>query len=447
MTDKDGDPVVTDGVYELYNTRYLDGKFKPLMGIDDRIDRMTLGEVIVINEQSSRLMKNLKDTRVNDLGSAIDKMFLDEMMTITSESEPVLLAIRYSVLDGSKVYINQTATDTDTAAVVADPDYLTAYKAYEVDGYVYKYKQNDKGVYVPYVCYETSGVPVVENRDGTDYYKVYETKLYEGKNRPLVSINEKLGELTLGDVFKPADLQKGVLSMVPASTKLNKLSDEVAASIKNSTMAELNGLGVLEVEKNGNMDSTRKEVRAFIWDNTVSNMLDGMLLFVGNPALHADKVIPTEVTLAASYSSLTDFVAAYAQFSTLVLSSDVTVTVDPTQDAAFLQTTNAGSVYVVPAFNLDSKALAPTNGFALTFSGETVQLAVYEYESGALVLEDGTYKLDRQFYYSYDYSGNYNLTDTVYEGSGLKYYNGTAGGAETSQPTDKNWLEYKHVSD
>lgn len=451
VEDEDGDPVTEEreGVvcYKLYATRFYNDKFYALRGIDDKVNALTLGEVIEINDESGALMKSLKNTRVNKMDEAVNSLFMCEMMDIGADSAKVLQSIRYTALKEKKT--NVKAADADAITPTAPADLTDA----EVDGYTYFYVKDAKNRFVTYIAVidEGTGLPKTTDVEGTTYYEVYATKYLEdeGKTYPIISLDSKLKALRLNDVFRDDQLSTGVLSLLSPETKIDDIGTEVAAVVKDSSLATLSGVGVLD-SSTYDMSKTKKEQRAFIWDSNLNEMIEGLLKFVNDPVspqytgmvltgftINNDNISPVERTIDATdvnydgvgrvvYSSLTDFVAAYEQYDTLVIDLPVEVVVDTSRDAAFYDETD--DVYYIPVFNLNETS---GGGYALTFSNGTVVLAAYK---------DGEIA-KQQYYYAFDASN-------AGVGSGLRYYTGSGQTMGTSTVVEgETFMEYKKVTD
>lgn len=426
-----------------------------------RIDEMTLGEMV--NTSSSKLLTALADARLDDIGERVNTIFIDEMIGIDDDSSQMIKSLRYAALESRLVYLDKTSL-SPSATVVADN--AAEVKALEVSDYsnyglgnryYYEVENNNvKNVYVLYLdgndaektqgtntafyktkLYEqreysyidltsltpSSGVVRgigennaildAEESDKTYYYRIGSGSLIEqayvvvfddngeiktdpgdptlsevytvtGRhNRPMIGLSDKTNELVLGDVFSAENLNSGVLSLIDENTKLNNISDAVATAVQNSSVAILSDTGVIDSATFGGEDFNKlsKERKCFIYNSTMTDMLNGMIGFIANPltytpapTINYSKVSPHKTTISASsYASLTDFVAAYTQYDELEFSAATTVTVDATADAQFARDINGDSVidyYAIPVFNV--------TGSGVTFSGASVYLAVYD---------------------------------------------------------------------
>lgn len=422
-----------NGAIELYDTKFYDGKYVPLRGLDDKIKVITFGEIVEIDEtdpETTPLMKSLKTTRVEEMDATVNRLFLAEMLEIEDSSATVLKSIKYTALQNAKEFVSVSKAAENEAAVTADM------RAKELPGYIYKYSMV-KGVLKPYVCtVDASGNPVTMIVSGENSYETYETKEFDGFFRPIRSLNEKLDDLALNEVFTAEQLSTGVLSLLEPETKVNDIGDKVADKIQKSSLAKLGGVGVIDTsEGKYDMDNTPRAQRAFIWNNNLGGMLESLIKFVDSPVnaagrINYDVISEPTVNLTKNSYTLGEFIAAYEQYRTLVLNDNVTITVTP-EDAVY-QAKNGK--YYIPVFNLE--------GDAYTFNvtgGEVVLAAMEKTPSGAITLAD------HQFFYAYDATNGGN-------GSGLKYYDGTETDKSGTKVTmgvpgvaTESFVEYKKI--
>ena len=432
--DENGE-VKTDpsGAIELYQTRFYDGKYMPLRGLDDKVKTITFGEVVEIDEtdpNTAPLMKNLKNTRVEDMDATVNRLFLAEMLEIEDSSATVLKSIKYTALQNAKAFVSVSEAADNESSVTPEM------RAKHLPGFTYKYAVI-KGKLTPFVCVvDGSGNPVTATVNDVNSYETYETKEFDGFFRPIRSLNEKLDDLALNEVFTAEQLSSGVLSLLEPETKVNDIGDKVADKIQKSSLAKLGGVGVIDTsEGKYDMDNTPRAQRAFIWNNNLGGMLESLIKFVDSPVnaagrINYDVISEPTVNLTKNSYTLSEFIAAYEQYQTLVLNDNVTITVTP-EDAVY-QAKNGK--YYIPVFNLE--------GDAYTFNvtgGEVVLAAMEKTPSGAITLAD------HQFFYAYDATNGGN-------GSGLKYYDGTETDKSGTKVTmgvpgvaTESFVEYKKI--
>ncbi len=203
----------------------------------------------------------------------------------------------------------------------------------------YYYQVDGAGAIVTtYILALKDGQPETDPGDAT------KTRVYtvtEKYNRPMMGLSDKTNELTLGDVFSGETLEKGVLGLIDSKTKLNDISNKVAQAVQNSSVAILADTGVVAKSTFTGSDfaSLAKERKSFLYNSTITDMLDGMFGFIANPvdmsnplmpSINYARVSPRHFDIAeTSFSSLTQFVGAYSQYGEVQFSGgNVTVTVD-----------------------------------------------------------------------------------------------------------------------
>lgn len=316
---------------KVYATKFYEGKNRPLAGLSAAMDNLTLGEVVTIDENSSKLMTNLRDKRIDELDEAISEMFIDEIMTVDENSTTMLRSIRYSTIDAQKA-----TTDLTGATIVPSE---------ECAGEGFTFLEKDGKVYA-----QKGGV-------------TYKTRFYDGKHRPLAGLDDAMDGLAICDVFEENKLDNGVLSLIGRETKLNDIPDAFATAMQDTRLAVLKGIGVLDADLDSFKDSQYKQ-RAFTNNGTLGGIMNGMIDFINTPVTSEGKVnyavvSPDEVGVSGAYSSISEFVAAYKQFDTLVLSANVTITVDETADAKFIK----GGKYYIPVFNIIGFGGDPASGY------------------------------------------------------------------------------------
>ena len=364
--------------------RMYDGKLYPMLGIDDKINSLTLGDVIEIDDSSSVLMKSLKNELITDMDKAVNRLFLDEILEISDTSPQLLKALRYAAL----------SDDTDDIEISKVVPYSGATDK-ELTEYEYVYMSDGAEGYIPYIRVK-DGSAYVDSALGAEYYYVYKTKLYgetgSEKYYPIIGIAQKIDDIKLNDVFTEAELQTGILSLLPGDSRLNDISAEAGDAISNNNLATLIGAGVID-DSSFNISGMKKEQRAFVLNSGLEGAISGSISFLGDPIeevkdefglpvapfyrLNTSYVEPQEAgTLTKNnYVSLDDFVVEYTynytkQFCTLTLTQDTVVNVDENVDAKYL----SGNDYIIPIFNLEGN-------YTLSFvtpSGKAVKLGVKE---------------------------------------------------------------------
>ena len=375
QVDENGDEIIVekDGVnfYKVYKTRLFDEKLRSLKGIDDKMNEVTISEIIEIDASSSKLIQSLGDAKINELDGKVKRLLMDEIIEIDSTSSRIIQTIRYSTLNSVIDRIEK-----DNAVDYSGSDVI--------DGYVYK--EIDGKVFVCVI--DEYGDPIIETISGTDYYKVYETKSYESKLYPLIGLDETVSDLTLSNVFSDEQMETGILGLVSPETKLNDISTEIASTIQETTLSTLIGVGVID-DSSFEMGTMPNEQKSFILNGTMTETLSGMISFVNAPVKSVggtiepnyDVICPTHYPITeTTYSSISDFVNDYEMFGTLSLGANLTVNVDATIDERFAcDEDDDGMVdyYVIPMFNSYS------NSYVITFT-EAVKLGVVDKNTGEI---------------------------------------------------------------
>ncbi|MCR4660482.1 MAG: hypothetical protein K5765_00580 [Clostridia bacterium] len=355
--DKDGNRIISDGKYTAYRTKIYKGKYYPIKGVSDQIDELTLGDAIEIDSSSPTILKTLEGTKINELGNAIAELFIDEITTIDSGSPTVLQTLKYSTLEDQKEHLTYS-----TSNFVVYPGPLAVAPGY--DYYVY----NDK-------VYAIDAGTILTNSTAYDFFK---TKEYKSMIRPLAGMGTKLDTLKLNDVFSESELSQGILSLVDPNTRISQISTVVADAVQKSTVSVLQGKGVIsEVEVSPSID---KDIKSFIFNSTLTDMVQGLVNFAANPVtymapnpptINDDQIKPVKKDISGTYSSLTAFLGATAQYGTAYLTDNVTVNIDSTLDSDYYDSDE--NCYYIPVMNFDS-----ASGYTLTFNNGTVKLAVYD---------------------------------------------------------------------
>ena len=384
-------------LYDVYKTKLYDtdedgegDTYYPLVGINDTIDTLKLNQVIEDNGDN-KLLTAIGDANINKIGDAINHLLLCEIIEINGSSPQVLQSIQYSSLESQKktIIIADSIISTDAGSAYNTASVYEGYDYYEYDGKLYAY--------------------IGVNAGDSSKYDVYETKLHDGTYYPLVGIGEKLDKLTIGDVFTESQLNEGVLSLIPADTRINNLSTTISTTIKGTSLAILKGLNIVSIE-DANIKKMQVNQQAFMLNGSMTDVLNGMIQFIGNPVdtmTHLPNyhyIQPVEVALSSNYASLSAFANDYDQGNTIKLEGNVTVTIDSTLDADYYD--DATGCYIVPIFNFIA------NTYTLTFS-EDVKLGIYDSATGNLA--------KNQYGYSFG------TRTQGWAGTGSAYYSGAYG--------------------
>ena len=413
---KNGLPVLVDGdtKYLAYKTKlYGEGtekRYYPLKGFKETSEELTVKDVIQIDE-NNKLMYSLKDTLITEMDSAIDVLFMEEILEITEDSPKVMNAIRYSALKAQTF-------DISKSSVLPDESIPTGYAEKQLSAYTYAYVADGQGGVYVYVINDDA-------TPSTGNYNVYQTKLYKEKYYPIIGLDGKLKNLTLKDVFIEEEMEEGALSLLEPDIKINDISKEISNQISNATLTELIGTGIIS-DESFDADQMHNEQRAFIYNSSLTEMISGLIEFVSDPITHIAVSPFYELNLnyiepiftyltKTTYDSLDEFVTEYTynyveQFDTIILTDNVVINVDETLDAKFYDETTGS--YVIPVFNLDEEG----GNFTLTFDTGAISGDV---KLGVRVGENLSEISKHQYAFAYDASNSG-------AGSGLSYTGGNS---------------------
>ena len=168
-----------------------------LSNIDTAIKEMNIENAIEIGDGSSRILQYLKGTRLDGINDKIAEMTIADAVEITDESHAVLKAISDLTLDG-----------------LGSKDTLQG----RIDGL-------------------TLGEVIVVGDDA-------EPILLALKDTKLGELNAKIADLQLQEVFK--DYNKGILSLVDPSTRINDIASAITASVQSTALYALRAVGLFD---------------------------------------------------------------------------------------------------------------------------------------------------------------------------------------------------------
>ena len=168
-----------------------------LSNIDTAIKEMNIENAIEIGDGSSRILQYLKGTRLDGINDKIAEMTIADAVEITDESHAVLKAISDLTLDG-----------------LGSKDTLQG----RIDGL-------------------TLGEVLVVGDDAQPI-------LLALKDTELGELNAKIADLQLQEVFK--DYNKGILSLVDPSTRINDIASAITASVQSTALYALRAVGLFD---------------------------------------------------------------------------------------------------------------------------------------------------------------------------------------------------------
>ncbi len=311
--------------------------------VNDIVNSTKIGEIITIGIDSEPIMQVLKDTEIQNLNAKVATLKISDVVKIDTSSHIILQ--KMATYDGNGLLVKELGGLKVTAIV------------------------NDTKI-GELIAIDITSEPIMQ--------ALKDTKIGE--------LNTRMGEITISDIFKEEDIKTGALSLIPADTTITNIPSAVTDVMQSATTATMIGNGLIDSDLTA-LDEAgfddKKDQKAFILNSNVGEMMQGVVNFIETPLIQTEPGNPLTIApnygliaprhdpvSATSFSSLTDFVAAYSQYNTVEFANSVTVTVDADLDAQFY---NAESgEYNIPVFNGIADAEV-----TLTFS-ETVKLAVYE---------------------------------------------------------------------
>lgn len=341
---------------------------------DEKIKSMCLGQIMNIDDSSSKILKALKDC-------CIESQWTDETKTEFKTKEIT------EIINGNAV--------TRTVELMGINERIETLLVSEVvditdESNVILRKMRDEGLKIT----ELGGSKVTDLVNDTKIGEIINIETEgEKKSEPIMialkdvkisGLNDKMKTLAISEIFAEDKLTTGALSLIPADTALSDIPSEMTKIMQSATTATLKGKGLISADLRTLDDQSKfkKEQKAFILNSNVGQMLEGLIEFVADPIdTSVVPPVPKYSHIApeqreineTSFSSLTAFVAAYRQFETVTFASDVTVTIDAEVDAGLLEEINGAEYYCIPVFNGISDTAVN-----ITFNGGNVRLAVYD---------------------------------------------------------------------
>lgn len=364
---------------------------------DEKIKSMLLGQIMTIDDSSSKILKALKDC-------CIESQWTDETKTEYKTKEIT------EIIDGETV--------TRTVQLMGINERIETLLVSEVvditdESNVILRKMRDEGLKIT----ELGGSKVTDLVNDTKIGEIITIETEgENKSEPIMialkdvkisGLNDKMKTLTISEIFAEDKLATGALSLIPADTVISDIPSEMTKVMQSATTATLKGKGLISADFSTLDNKFKKEQKAFVLNSNIGQMMEGLIEFVADPvdtsvtppAANYHHIAPAQRTInETSFSSLTAFVAAYSQFETVTFTSDVTITIDAEADAALLQEINGVQYYCIPVFN----GIADS-AVTITFNGGDVRLAVYDATTDA---EGNVTKTLSRSQYAYAYFTN-----------------------------------------
>ncbi|MGN1042750.1 MAG: hypothetical protein ACI4SK_04635 [Christensenellales bacterium] len=425
---------------------------KPLGQAFENLTDHKLSEFIKMDSEANEVLKELGDVSIKDLQGAtgdekIKSMCLCQIVTINESSSKILKALKYCSIESQ--YTDETKTEYKTKTITETVDGVETEKVIPLiginerietllvsevveineDSNVILRKMKDRDLKVT----ELGGAQVTEIVNETkigEIITVVETG--ENKSEPILialkdtaieGLNAKMKTLKLNEVFAEEKLSTGALSLIAPDTALADIPSEVTSVMLSATTATMKGKGLIDSDLSTLDTSTfKKEQKSFILNSNVGQMMKGLIDFVADPIDTSNPlspqpkyshITPHQATVStASFASISDFVAAYKQFDTVTLATNVVVSFDANKDGQFIQDIGGTQYYCIPVFNAKTDGTAYTVTF---MNGSTditgsVRLLVYEYASDGVTLTGAS---SSQF--AYAYFENVNKISGAYE--------------------------------
>lgn len=378
---------------------------------DEKIKSMCLGQIMTINDSSSKILKALKDCCIESQWTDDTKTeYKTKEITETVDGETVTRTVKLMGINEriETLLVSEVVDITEESNVILR-------------------KMRDKELTVT----ELGGSKVTDLVNDTMIGEIITIETVgENKSEPIMialkdvkisGLNDKMKTLKVNEIFSEDKLKTGALSLIPADTVLSDIPSEMTKIMQSATTATLKGKGLINSDLStlDNEAKFKKEQKAFILNSNVGQMMEGLIEFVSDPIEKNDMGLPTgnpnykyitpkQRTISeTSFNSLTDFVAAYNQFETVTFESSVTVTIDAEADAGLLQKIGGVQYYCIPVFN----GIASSD-VTITFNGGKVRLAVYDTVTDAESKETKTLSRSQ---YAYAYFTNVTKIEGAYD--------------------------------
>jgi len=396
----------------------------PLTNAFENFTDHKLNEVILMGEDTNAALLEMGDLAIKDLqGNAatekINGMCLCQLMTINETSSKILQALKYCSIESRYANEEHTEYETKTITEIVDGvevtkevplmgindrvETLLISEVVEIDdnSNIILRKMRDENLKVT----ELGGEKVTDIVNNTKIGEIIEVKEEgEEKSEPILialkdttvnGLNDKMKTLKLNELFSEEKLSTGALSLIDPDTAIPDIPAAMTNVMINTTTATMIAQGLITSDLS-QMDSgtLKKEQKSFILNSDVGSMMSGLVDFVvdpykvvgsegGTPTVHVnyEYIAPAQSSVnTATYNSLTEFVQAYTQFSTVTFGCDVTVNIDENVDGAYLCDIGGTATYCIPVFN--GKTASDTENYSVTFKKDgaaaDVKLAIFD---------------------------------------------------------------------
>lgn len=179
--------------------QYFNNSGTTLNDIDEAIKDMTIGDAVKIDENSSKVLQYLKNTKLDDLDKDIKAMKISDAVAINDDSHAILKKISDMTLDDL----------SDKSKLQGKIDTV---KIGEV------------------VTVTDDSEPILVALEDTT----------------LGGLNDEIKDLEVKDVFKDYDV--GLLSAIPATTNIKDIAETLKNTVKNASLYSLRAMGMFEYE-------------------------------------------------------------------------------------------------------------------------------------------------------------------------------------------------------
>lgn len=330
------------------------GELSDGTSLDDTINAMTLGEMMTIDENSSKILQALKDcsmkTQYDENGNRT-RMSIDDALKEKPISELIEVGTSHvwSYLGDKKLDEMGKAIDemtmgdavkiNDPASPDYDPDQP---KSHAVLIKLKDAKVTDLGAELTRAIEDTTIGEMIELKEGE-----VEPLLWSLRNTKLnaTDLNNTIAGLTIKDIFR--DYDKGILALVAPETQLDELPSALSLAFgQDASVYKLKLLGILNVT----IADSAYLVKSRIYSATPQSMVEDYIALLNNPT-----AIPPQYELSGGVLTPETLAALIAANPG---SGKPGMTIKLTQD------TTVSGAFTMP-FNVEC------NGFTLTIEAGT----------------------------------------------------------------------------
>ncbi len=248
-------------------TQYNEDDTVATMGLSDRLDSITLDEVVETGD--SYMWNYLRTATLNNIGAKVDDMSMADLVEVKRDEF------------GSIIYNeNGKMTNPEGTEINAVIAKMITYVYYDDGGAI-----SSIGLKVSDMDSKLGGI--IESMTLGEMIKLpadAEPILVALKDTKLTggAINAKIKTLTIADVFE--DTSTGVLALVPESTMLTDISGEITDAVSTSSMYKLIELEIFEA----NMSSLTPEKKAIFLNSKAEDIIQNYVDMLSGSKTPAD---------------------------------------------------------------------------------------------------------------------------------------------------------------